>query len=281
MTAFLLALAPLCLAPTQTPAPALTAPPTNTLERVVILGASLSAGFGAQRTFVDVFQASLRMPPERPVLGLGDMLFFTSPRSIGEDQIGAALDQEPTLVVAIDFLFWFGYGSTDAKGGAIIDESQRLELLEQGLELLAELECPLVLGDFPDMSAAVGTMLGREQMPALSTLPLLSRRVREWAAGRPATIVLALSELVTKLGSKEEIQIGRHTFAAGTPLLQGDHLHPTLQGLIAMAQLTCDELVRAHLVGAAAIQPDFDAVLAKLSEGTRSPSSGASGLQER
>lgn len=275
MTPFLLALAPLCLASTQASAPALSAPSAPTLERVVILGASLSAGFGAQRTFVDVFQAALRAPPERPVVGLGNVLFFTSPLAIGEDQIAAALDLEPTLVVAVDFLFWFGYGSSNAEGGPITAESQRLELLERGLELLTELECPLVLGDFPDMSAAVGTMLAPAQMPARTTLPLLSRRVREWAAARPATILLSLSELVPQLASKEEIRIGRHRFAAGSRLLQDDHLHPTVQGLVLLAQLTGDELVAKQLVRPTAFQPEFEAVVEALGLGRARPAEDA------
>jgi len=261
MIALFLALAPICLPPQ---APQAAAPRRDPLERVVVVGASLSAGFGAEHTFVEALQASLRLHPDRPILGLGDVLFFTSPKAAGSKQVEAALDANPSLVVAIDFLFWFGYGTQGARGAPITEEAQRLELLEVGLGLLEDFECPLVIGDFPDMSAAVGTMLVQAQVPTPSTLPLLSRRVREWAAARPATVVLPLSELVAKLGKGGEVQIGRHTFHADTPLLQADHLHPTLAGLVSMAQLACDELVTARFLPETAVVGDLDAVWTKL-----------------
>jgi len=226
----------------QTPAPQ-----RPTLERVVVVGASLAAGFGAPCTFAEALTASLRAPLHPP-LGLGEELFFTSPLTFGARQIEQALDVEPTLVVGIDFLFWFGYGTFDARGGSIESEAERLELLEKGLSLLDELECPLVVGDFPDMSAAVGKMLSPAQMPQVSTLPLLSKRVREWASARGRTLVLPLSELVPALGTKGEIKIGRHVFPAGTKLLQADQLHPTRDGLVLTAQLVGDRLVEAGLV---------------------------------
>ncbi len=240
------------------------------LQQVVVIGASLSAGFGAERPFVDALEASLRVP-HRPLLGLGDELFFTGPLQLGPLQVSTALDAEPTLVVALDFLFWFGYGTFDARGGAIELESERLELLERGLELLADIECPLVVGDFPDMSAAVGKMLSPEQMPQTSTLPLLSKRVREWAAGRKHTYVLPLSEIVPQLHSEGEVRIGRHTFSSGARLLQPDQLHPTLDGLVALAQLVCDQLVTAKLAPAAEFELELPAVLGKLRKGQLSP----------
>jgi hypothetical protein len=169
-------------------------------------------------------------------------------------------------VVAIDFLFWFGYGTMDAKGGEIDNEAERLALLEHGLGLLEDFECPLVLGDFPDMSAAVGKMLLPAQMPAKSTLPLLSKRVREWAAEREHVRVLAIAEVVQQLGSDGETRIGRHAFPAGTELLQPDQLHPTLEGLAGVAQLVCDELIAAGFARAEDFERDLDALLRKLRE---------------
>jgi hypothetical protein len=254
------------------------APGPSRLARVVVMGASLSAGFGAERPFVDVLAASLSAPQPRP-LDLGDELFFTSPISIGTRQVGAALDAEPTLVVAIDFLFWFGYGTMDAQGGAIELESERLALLERGLGLLEELECPLLVGDFPDMSAAVGRMLSPAQMPEKSTLPLLSRRVREWAAAREHTFVLPIAEVAAQLAPSskpaQEIRIGRHTFPPGARLLQPDHLHPTLDGLAAVAQLACDRLIEAELARAEDFELELAAVLGKLRKGRITLPAGA------
>ncbi len=276
MKSWLLALA-LCCAPfAQEKASQERSFQPSRLERVVVMGASLSAGFGAERPFVAVVEASLR-GKHQPPLDLGDPLFFTSPLQIGAQQASSALDAEPTLLIALDFLFWFGYGTNDAKGAAIKIESQRLELLERGLKLLEEFECPLVIGDFPDMSAAVGKMLSPEQMPQVSTLPLLSKRVREWAATRKNTFVLPLSEVVLELHSEGEVTIGRHTFPNGSKLLQPDQLHPTLEGLVAVAQLACDQLITAKLARPEDFELELSAVLGKLRKGQLAPAGASKG----
>jgi len=243
--------------------PAEKAPASARLERVVVIGASMSAGFGAPHGLADALEASVRAP-HRKVSSFVSELFFTNPLSFGKQQVSSALDSEATLVVGLDFLFWFGYGTLDARGGPIDSEAERLELLERGLAYLSELECPLLIGDFPDMSAAVGKMLSAGQMPAKATLPLLSKRVREWATGRGHTTVVPLSELVLQLGSKDELHIGRHVFPAGTRLLQQDELHPTVQGLAATAQLVCDELIKLDLGREADFDFELPRVLEKL-----------------
>lgn len=247
----------------QTPAPSPAAPATRTLEHVVVIGASVAAGFGTDHSLAEGFGSMVRAPTAS-VLGFGDYLFFLNPKQVAAKQVDAALDADPTLVVAIDFLFWFGYGSLDAQGRAIQSESQRLELLEVGLKMLGDFECPLVIGDFPDMSAAVGTMLAPEQMPALTTLPLLSRRVREWAAQHPNVLVFPLADIVRQLGSEDEIRIGRYAFPAGTRLLQPDHLHPNSEGMVLTCELIGDMLVEKGLVSELELERDRTAVLTRL-----------------
>jgi hypothetical protein len=242
--------------------------PGSPLARIVVMGASLSAGLGAERDLAAALEASLRAPRGAPV-DLGEVLFFVNPVASGAKQVEAALEAEPTLVVALDFLFWFGYGSIDAGGGPIEAEAERLELLERGLALLAALECPLVVADFPDMSGAVGRVLVQAQVPAEATLAQLSRRVREWAGEREHTIVLPLAEIVARLAAQQELRVGRRTFAPGARLLQEDRLHPTLEGLAAMAQLVGDELVRRGLGREEEFEPELDALLAKLGERAR------------
>lgn len=232
----------------QQPAPsAVEVLPSPALRSVVVIGASLSTGFGLERTLSDVLDASLAGPHPR-LHSEGDLLMFTRPERSGAEQIERALEAEPTLVVALDFLFWFGYGTIGAGGAPIQREEDRLALLERGLALLGELDCPLVLADFPDMSASVGRMITREQMPARETLAKLSERVRTFAASRPNTVVLPFSKLVHEMKAEKEVKIGRHTYPPKSRLLQPDELHPTLEGLVAVGQLVCDELVKLGLV---------------------------------
>jgi hypothetical protein len=234
------------------------------LERVVVLGASVSCGFQAETDLARALAAS------RPGRAAGprshaDTLLFLAAAEHGPEQVRRAAAEQPTLVVAVDFLFWFGYGSTNAAGGLLVSEAERLALLERGLALLEPLRCPLVVADFPDVSAAVGRgMLVEAQLPAPETLRALSRRVREWARARPDTLVLPLSELVPALVRHEPVRIGRHLFAAEADLLQDDLLHPTLEGLVAIAQLVADELVRSGLAQEGDFDFELEAVLARV-----------------
>jgi len=235
----------------------------SALARPVVIGASVSSGFGLPRGLDAALEASLVLEHE-PVRAWASELFFLQPLQMGPTQVEQALAAEPSAVIAIDFLFWFGYGASNLAGAPIASEDERLALLERGLACLEEIECPLVVGDFPDMSAAVGKMLAPAQMPALETLPRLSARVRAWAAERENVIVIPLAELVQRLRSREAIRMARHEWPAGTRLLQPDDLHPTLEGLAGMAQLVADELVKRGLARESDVTFDLAAVLAKL-----------------
>jgi hypothetical protein len=259
VAALLLAWLPLA----QQPAAATPSKPSPALARVVVVGASLSTGFGLEHTLADVLAASLARP-HTPLASEGDLLMFTRPERGGGEQLERALDREPSLVIALDFLFWFGYGTLGPDGGPMASEADRLALLERGLALFAEFEGPLVLADFPDMSAAVGKIITKEQQPEKATLARLSARVKSFAATRPKTLVLPFSELVRMLKAEQDVHIGRHTYPRGSRLLQPDELHPTLEGLVAVGQLVLDELVKAGHVRADEVLFEREAVLQRV-----------------
>ena len=258
-------LAALALAPAAVPQDAHSAgdPRPGVLERVVVLGASLSEGYELPCNLAAAFEASLARA-HGPVRSHTGLYFFHDALHEGSRQLEQALEAEPTLVVAVDFLFWFGYGSTNARGEPLASEDERLVLLEKGLDILDELECPLVVADFPDMSKTIGKMLAEAQVPAPETLVKLSQRVRAWARERGRTLVLPLAEIVQQHCAGRAVRIGRHEFPAGTELLQEDELHPTLLGLTALAQLVADELVQEKLAAEEDFTFDLDAVLATL-----------------
>ncbi len=225
-------------------------------SRVHVIGASASAGFGVRPPLP-------RTNPERlRPLGLAEVaeaartgdgrisgdataMFFGNPVAVGRAQVAEtmAMDPPPTIVIASDFLFWFAYGARGASGRPIRDESQRLELLDAGLDALAPIVAagiPLVVGDLPDMSEAVGRMLTRAQMPAPTTLDEANARIREWAGRHPRVAVMALSRLVANLRDGRPFEAGRRTWseASDGALIQGDRLHPTLAGTVALLAST-------------------------------------------
>lgn len=213
---------------------ACASPKERALERVAVVGASLSAGFaldveaGRPLGLSDVLECALTTSHE-PVASAADVFFFMRPRETGALLAEKAAEAEPTLLVALDFLFWFGYGVVD-------DEEDRLARLEDGLRLLERFSCPAIVGDLPDMSEAIGLMLSAAQVPAPETRARMNRRIREWAAAREA-VVVPLSELVGKLRAGGEVRSGSRVYsgAASRALLQRDRLHPTVEGLACVA----------------------------------------------
>lgn len=221
-------------------------------ERVHVIGASASAGFGVRAPLPTGHQgrtqalslariAQAARQQSGAVTGDATSLFFLSPVATGDKQVASvlALAQKPTIVFAVDYLFWFTYGAMDAEQKPIKDEKQRAALLEVGLQNLDKLVkagVPVVVGDLPDMSAAVGTMLSKSQMPQLTTLKSANERLVAWAAERPLVAVVPLAALVTQLNGQEPFKAGTRMWSNKTdgPLIQADHLHPTFVGSVAL-----------------------------------------------
>ena len=77
------------------------------LERIVVLGASLSDGYGLQpdvgaRTGLSDVVDSTILVPHGGVLPATSLFFFTDPDPIAEKLVARARAADPTLVVAID-----------------------------------------------------------------------------------------------------------------------------------------------------------------------------------
>lgn len=267
-------------------------------SRVHVIGASASAGFGVSApvrggpgtrppalTLAKI--AELARIGDATVTGDASRLFFADPCGTGTAQVDATLEAEPrpTIVLADDFLFWFSYGGLDADRKPIKDESQRLELLERGLaqlDRLLDAGLRVVVGDVPDMSDAVGRMLTPRQMPEPATLRAANERIRGWAASRPTAAVLPLAELVDDLRSRTPFTAGRREWSEGDdgPLIQGDRLHPTFAGMVALLART-EQSANERFLGA--MQPNapgapaaFEHDPAVVGDRVRNPVAGAS-----
>jgi hypothetical protein len=245
------------------------------LERVVVLGASGSAGFGVAGSMADALRATFVDEPGA-VRDESSSLFFLDPLANGANSVERARAADPTLVVAADFLFWFAYGLVNAEGKPLASDEERPALFEKGLALLADFGCPVVVGDLPDCSRAIGTMLLEAQVPAPATLAALNARLAEWAKGRPKVVVLPLAESVERLFAAAsansetepaELELGGWTYPAreaAALLFQPDELHPTLDGLALIAHHAARGLLERGLVEPEAVRLERDAVLERL-----------------
>lgn len=236
-----------------------TAPATVSIfDRVGLIGASATAGFGVRVDALgadgvsreihgadlgDVFRAACVRPAT--LSRYGTMFFFMDPIGTGRSEVDRVLRFKPTCVLAVDFLFWYGYGAVNAQGTPLRNEDERLALLEVGLaqlDRIVETGVPLVVGDFPDMHEAVGKMLSKEQMPATKTLEQLNARLAKWASTHPNVRVLHLSTLAPSLDRGDPIEIRGRVWSkkADGALLQSDRLHPTFAGAMAMLAKACE-----------------------------------------
>ncbi len=246
-------------AESSSPAPAL-------FQRVVVLGASLTSGFNSaqpfggpetrQYRFANYVEAALTGRHE-PVASHASSFLFFSPRETMENQVNATVAAKPSLVIALDAMFWFCYG-----GG--MTREQRLELFDWGLRQLQRVEAPLIVGDIPDASKAVGGMLGMAQMPELSTIAQCNQRLKTWAASRRGVTVFPLSRIMATATANEELILAGCTWPRGKTraLVQADHLHPSLGGLAALAVAVLDAAAAAATppVPATSLRRDLEAV---------------------
>jgi hypothetical protein len=212
----------------------------------VLVGASASAGFteseplGGPKTLqcrLSRYLDAALSAAHEPVQNLANAMFFIQPEASGRLQIDQALKAKPTLVVGIDFLFWFCYGEGPT-------DNDRLRRFEKGLSLLEAVPCPLILGDVPDASGASNDMLPTDQIPSAETMSAANRRLKQWAATRKQVIIVSLSGFMHAAMANQAITIHGHTVSAGKTreLLQNDGLHPSALGSAVLSLAILDAL---------------------------------------
>lgn len=274
------ALLVLALSPLAAQAPEAPSKPAEVrvLERIAVVGASVSAGYHAEARLAEMLAASLRQAPSKsPADVATEMLFLTMGKG-AQSQLQRISKSKPTLIVGIDFAFWFGYGSSDFDSQPLASEEARLELFDKGIALLDGVETTLVISDFPDMSPAVGRMLLPAQLPKPETLEKLNQRLAEWAKPRANVIVIPMSTWMNELRAKKPITLGEKTFepAVTATWMQSDGLHPTAAGLAALTALIQTELIARKLVDAQDVVTDPAEILER-ANAAKPVEAGASG----
>jgi hypothetical protein len=223
-------------------------PAASPWNRIVVIGASASAGFVLSEPFggTNTLNCKLRFylnaaitAPHAPLQDFSSALMFLSPVAFSQQQVEAAIAAKPTLVIGVDFLFWscYGDGMTDA---------QRLQRFESGLKLLEKIPCALVVGDIPDASAATNTgIISADQVANASVRAAANTRLKQWAASRPHVAIVPLANFMSKVAANQAVTVHGQTFAAGKTraFLQSDGLHPTPPGAALLTIGILDALV--------------------------------------
>jgi len=226
--------------------------PCDILKRVIVTGASVSAGFGITTPPIKGDLGAYPINMKHIMEGListehdeveffGDLLFFKKSRENAKAYIEKIKAHKPTLVIGIDFLFWFGHGTPPKEGDTL---TYRMEKLNFALSLLNQIDAPIILGDLPNVQEAVGKMLSANQVPTSKTLHKLNKRIHEWGDAHDNVTIVDVFGLSNKLMNDEAITFLGHTWPSGSQssLLQQDMLHTTLEGTVIASMMAGEAL---------------------------------------
>ena len=223
---------------------------STTLERVAVTGASVTAGWGLQtppikgefggypinlKHIVD----AMILAPHEEVAYFGESMFFTRPVVYGSKLIDEITEYDPTLIVAVDYLFWFAYGNVGFAG-----EKYRINKFKEGLSILENIQSHLIIGNIPDVRKAIGKVLSASQVPAIETIQKMNNMLRSWALLHPKVKVLNVYELYKDLLDDATLTTSSYTWPAGSQekLLQKDMLHTTFEGTVAVSLVVADAI---------------------------------------
>ncbi len=243
------------------------------LSRVAVTGASATAGQGVKTppkrgdltaypmNMTHVLEGMIQVPHD-DVAYFGDMLFFRNPKGLGGGFVKEINDYQPSLLVAFDFLFWFGHGYLPKNED---ERSFRMDRLEYALALLDSVQCPIIIGNFPDVSFATKTLLSERQVPSDDTRKALNERIMEWGNANTDVHVIDVCKLWADAIDNKPISICNHHWEQNTQkvLLQNDFLHPTLDGLIAAC------LLMTECIGENDLETDVKTIKRNASEEAR------------
>ena len=248
--------------------------PCNLLNRVVVTGASVTAGFGVTTPPVKGDLGAYTVNVKHIIEGMitsrhedvayfGDLLFFKNAKANAAGFVEKIKEYEPTLVVGIDFLFWFGHGSAPKD---VDVQAYRIEKMQFALELLEQLSVPVIVGNLPDVSSTVGKMLSVNNIPTKETLHILNERIRDWGELNENVTVIDAYALWHKAMQGKEIVLFNHTWPEGSQekLLQKDMLHTTLEGTVAACLLV------AKAAGIDCMETDPKVIMKKAAASARS-----------
>lgn len=179
----------------------------------------MSAGFGGT-SFASAFAEA---SPHSTVDDRASIMLFQDPAQRGDAQVTETLETKPSLVVAIDFLFWYAYNAPGA----------RLDYVEAGLRSLAKVVASgatLVVGDVPRIVTAP-LLIPSEAVPSISDMAQINARIHEWGAALSNVVVVPFAAWAEPLAAGEKIEVTPGEWLPASELVNSDGLHPNALGV--------------------------------------------------
>ena len=226
------------------------------LARPVVIGASVSAGgtsiggLSSAGKRADAGEAAdpavvhlghaidaAFLPTHGQAKVIADRGMALDPNGSLERQVAECIELRPSMVFAVDAVFWTAYSPARSS-------DERVTRLARALATLERVQAPMVVGLLPDMRNAVGVVLGPSAVVTEVERVDLNARILSWAERHPRVTLLALDRLIDDLRAGEPIDLGRTQIEARDTagLLGPDGLHLTDQGQVALATLALSSL---------------------------------------
>jgi len=187
--------------------------PRLPVERIAIVGASVSAGFGGA-PFGDAFKQAAK---GSAVESWANVMLFRDPVGETKLQLQKAIEFHATTVIAIDLLFWHVYNVG------------HLEPAFAELDKLHATGAWIVLGDVPLITTASELMLPKEAIPSQATLDAANQRIRAWAE-RERVVLVPLAEWTEPLRAGADVEIAPGEKVPAASLMAIDGLHANVLG---------------------------------------------------
>jgi len=219
------------------PEPQVTLPALPT-GRIAIVGASVSAGFGGT-PFGEVFTVAAS---RSAVESEANVFLFRDPIGDSHAQIDKAIAFKATAIVALDFLFWDLYGSTEP---AWRDKALAAGLAE--LERARAAGAWILVGDVPRVVTAAEWMLPPDSVPDVATLARYNQHIRVWAS-RERVLFVPFASWAEPLAADGDVELADGTKMPARSLVALDGLHLNALGVWALLD-RLDHFIEARLPG--------------------------------
>ncbi len=223
------------------------------LGRPVMLGASVTCGAGAGGALtVDAGVAYSAVVKARHAVAVNcaDEGVFMDPLASLHEQAEMAAAHDPTIVIAVDWLFWPVHQSMSSTLAPEERSATRLKSVDAALAELDRFECAVVVGDVPHMKGAAGGVLREAHDPGEGVRAEANARLAAWSAARPNRFVLPIAMIVDAVNTGAPLDIAGFHYGAGecARLVQRDGLHVTSEALALIVCASIDLLEHAGVV---------------------------------
>ncbi len=212
--------------------------PTLPLERIAVVGASVSAGFGGV-PFGDLVTTAA---PRSKVESYATLFLFRDPVGVTATQIDQAIAFRATVIVGLDLLFWDVYRETDP-GWRDRAVASALAQLERARAAGAW----IVVGDIPRITTASEAFIAKESVPDVASLARYNDQIAAWAK-RERVLLVPFASWAEPLAAGGDVTLRSGEKVPASSLVGPDGLHANAVGAWALLD-RLDQFIERALPG--------------------------------